>query len=186
MRKTLTYSFLSLLFFSACSNESTSIEQRIYEDVINEVYSEITNDFKNLNDTNEVLINPVDDHLDSMTITRLIKDTTMNIADHRYELLLELNEVLNDSLPASLKKISEGHKFLLIDNKNEIENYDFNKSNYVGSSTLSKVVLSETMDNGMFYVDVQFGKNRGFGGFIVEVKKESNVWVLSQVLPLWN
>lgn len=184
IRHFVTLLILALLF--SCEKEDNNLQKSIYKDVINETFLKVTQEFKNLSDNNEVIVNPIDDHLDSIMIQRLKNDSTLPYNPYMNDLFSKLEKILNEPLDVNLKNISTGQKFKLIDDKKEIGEYDRERSAFVGSSFISKVALDDKNRFGVFYIDVQFRKSIGSGGYFVFVEKKADTWIIDHIMQVWK
>lgn len=124
--KSLLYIIVLILIIS-CDQKQDNLQEIIFKDVINETYLTLTHDFTNLLDTNEVLVNPFNDKLDSLAVLGLKNQNTLNLNTETLDLLNKLETRLNESINVNFKKLTKGKKFQLIDNKAEIDTYDFSK-----------------------------------------------------------
>jgi len=159
-----------------------ALQQEIFKDVINDFYEGISFEFTNLYDSNEVIVNPFNDHLDSIMIALVKKDSTLKLSQRELELFDRLDKILNEPLQVDFKSITKGQKFIL-NNKSQI---DYNKPNYVGSTFISNVAVDEKMENGLFYIDLQLGDTRGSGGFFVFVSKKEIGWRIIDARSAWH
>lgn len=173
----------AIIFFRvSCERDDKSLQRAIYKDVINETYLEVTKDFKNISELNEVIVNPVDDHLDSIMVQRVKNDTTLPDNPYLDHLFDKLEAVLNEPLDVNLMDISSGKKFRLIDDKAEITTYDYDRDVFIGSSFVSQIALD---DDEKFYLDVQFGDSVGSRGQFVFVRKDRDKWRIDYVMRMW-
>jgi hypothetical protein len=169
----------------SCHKNEEDLDGIIFRDVIDETYIKLTKDFENISQMNEVIVNPFNDHLDSLMILRVKNDSSFNVNPEKLELLNQLEKKLNDSIKVDLNKLTKDQRFQLIDNKAEIENFDYTKESYVGSSFLSKIAINDDGNYGVFYIDFHFGDTRGQGGFFVFVKKRNGKWGIDDALEVW-
>lgn len=175
-----------LLTTVSCEKGDKSSQKEIYRDVINETYLRVTRDFKNLPELNEVIVNAVDDHLDSIMVQEVKNDTTLTHSPYLDDLFSKLEKILNEPLDVDLRDISDDQKFRLIDDKKEIEMYDYEREAFVGSSFISKIALDEAGTFGVFYLDVQFGDSVGSSGQFVFVEKHDNEWRIEHIMKMWK
>lgn len=178
----LLLQLLLLASFTGCTTDNKNIQEEVFKDVINEFYLAVTNEFQNLYDSNEVIVNPFNDHLDSIMVARVKENTSLELTPSEQLLFDKLENTLNEPLNVDFKAITKGKKFVL-NNKSQI---DYDKYNYVGSTFISKVAIDDKFENGIFYIDIQLGKKRGAGGFFVFVKKRDKKWSISNTWKLWD
>ncbi len=178
----------SIAFFIlfSCEKDDNSLQRVIYEDVINETFLRVTQDFKNLSDLNEVIVNPADDHLDSIMVQRIKNDTTLPHNPYLNHLFSKLEQILNEPLDVDLKDISSDQKFRLIDDKEEIAGYDYEREAFTGSSFISKIALDDDEMFGVFYIDVQFGDSVGSSGQFVFVERNGERWRIDHIMKMWH
>jgi hypothetical protein len=174
------------VYLMSCSDDNEALQEQIFTDVLNRAYLEASKGFRNLSETNEVTVNPFDDHLDSLMILRVKNDSSLNMDPGSMELLNRLEKILNEPIEIDLKEISNRAKFQLIDDKTEMATFDYSKENYAGSSSLSKIAIDDDRKRGVFYVDLQFGKSRGKGGFFVFVERLNDKWEIARLLQVWS
>jgi hypothetical protein len=173
---------LLLTFFTACKTDNKNNQEEIFKDVINEFYSSAAKEFKNLYDSNEVIVNPFNDHLDSIMVARVKRDSSLDLAPDELHLFNELEKILDEPLDVDFRAITKGKKFIL----NNESQTDYEKDNYVGSTFISKVAIDDKFENGVFYIDIQLGKTRGAGGFFVFVKKTDKRWSIYDIWKVWT
>lgn len=178
----LLLQILVLTFFTGCKTDNKNIQEEVFRDVINEFYLDVTNEFQNLYDSNEVVVNPFNDHLDSIMVARVKGDSSLGLTASEQLLFDKLENILNEPLNVDFKAITKGKKFVL-NNKSQI---DYEKHNYVGSTFISNVAIDDKFENGIFYIDIQLGKKRGAGGFFVFVKKTDKKWSIYNIWKLWD
>lgn len=174
---------LSLLAaFTGCKTDNKNNQEEIFKDVINEFYAGAANEFNNLYDSNEVVVNPFNDHLDSIMVARVKGDSSLDLTPDELYLFNKLEKILNEPLDVDFRAITKGKKFIL-NNKSQT---DYNKDNYVGSTFISKVAIDDKFENGVFYIDIQLGRTRGARGFFVFVKKTEKGWSIYDVWKVWS
>ena len=177
------YWLINLIILIACNRKANSIEDQVFPQIVPIIYDSISNQF-DLPAGHEILVNPIDDHLDSMAVIMALKSIG-NKDSKDYQMVDRLAKVLNDKIDFDFNSLSTSCRFTLISNAEEIKNYDFDKNEMIGSSTISPIILDQENEEALFYVDIQCGRSCGRGYFIFVVP-DDNEWKISRMIPAWN
>lgn len=169
----------------ACHSSLESEQEQIYSDIINETVNNIAGDFSGLDPYNEVLVNPFDDHLDSIVVAHAINDTSRQTHPRTLDLLNKLKKILNNRLSVDFSTITEHSQIRLISNEDTI-GYNYHKKAFKGLCSISNVATNEEHNAGVFYVDFQLGKDRGGAGYLVFVTYESDKWRILTISREWG
>lgn len=167
----------------SCQLQKPVDRNEIYSQVIPDVISNIFTQFE-ISHGGEIIVNPINDHLDSMVVAQAI-DQLEETNSKDYYLLNQLSEDLNKEIEFDFAQLFLEDGTKLISSKYDIEKYDYDKNLLIGVSTISPVVLDQKDNEALFYIDLQCGKGCG-GGYLVFLSKQNTKWVISQMLMGWN
>lgn len=177
------YLLIILILIVACNQNTGVIEEEIFPKVIPAVYDSISTHL-DLPDGKEILINPVDDHLDSVAVVMAL-NSIGNEESEDYVMISKLGEVLNQQVKYDFSSISKDCQFKLISNPETIQKYEYGKGLMIGSSTISPVIMDKENKDGVFYIDLQCGRSCGRGYFVFVNQKSGN-WAIDRLINIWN
>ena len=168
----------------ACNNnkEHGASKEQVYSGVLPNVYDSIYQQVGNPKGK-DILINPFDDHLDSLTISHALQNIDSTQSED-YKLIKALSFKLNDQPTFKFESLPKTGAINLISEKNSIDKYHYNKDVWVGSSTISDIIFDDNQQRGVFYIDLQCGKSCG-AGYLVFVKLEEDHWKVDRLMPMW-
>lgn len=165
----------------ACNKEEN--KEQIYESVIPGVLDSIYL-YVGYPKGKDILINPYDDYLDSLTIHRVLQSLDSQKSED-FKLIQDLSYRLNEKPTIKFDELQNVKYYKLISDKSVLEKYDYDNSPLIGSSTISDIVFNHNEQNALFYIDLQCGGSCG-SGYLVFVKRNNDQWSLDRLIHIWG
>lgn len=173
-----------LICAGGCSTKSHFNPDRIYSDVIPTLLDSVVILSEVPKERTDILINPVDDHLDSMAISGVLRDIREDFPEDA-EMLTGLLPLLNERIDFDFSELNDRSYLNFISSKVEIENYNHQSLSKVGSSTVSPLYVAHDATQAVLYIDLQCGPSCG-KGYLCFLVNDGQEWVIHRLVMIWK